>query len=142
MTECQNFEGYTRNGYGPVTVGRKQVYAQRRMSITELVTVSYNQAKEKGFHSEDAAISFGDRIALCHSELSEALEAYRATGDVSEAYLDLDTGKPEGVPSELADVVIRVADMCGVYGIDLHQAIVEKLAYNRTRPMRHGKKAL
>ncbi len=109
------------------------------MNIDDLVGIAYNQAKEKGFHDEDAAISFGDRIALVHSELSEALEAYRATGEVSDGYLDLDTGKPEGVPSELADVVIRVADMCGAYGIDLSGAIVEKLAYNRARPYRHGK---
>ncbi len=112
------------------------------MNIDGLVAIAYNQAKEKGFHSEDAAITFGDRIALVHSELSEALEAYRTDGDPTCHYLDLDTGKPEGVPSELADVVIRVADMCGAYGIDLSAAIVEKLAYNRTRPHRHGKKCL
>ncbi len=112
------------------------------MNIDELVGVAYRQAKDSGFHDKDAAISFGDRIALVHSELSEALESYRADGLITEGYLDLDTGKPEGVPSELADVVIRVADMCGVYGIDLHEAIVTKLAYNKTRPYRHGKMKL
>lgn len=50
--------------------------------------------------------------------------------------------KPEGVPSELADVVIRIADMCGLYGIDLEAAIIEKMAYNKSRPYRHGGKAL
>lgn len=48
--------------------------------------------------------------------------------------------KPEGVPSELADIVIRVADICGYYGIDLDAAITQKMAYNRTRPYRHGGK--
>lgn len=110
------------------------------MKISELVTKAYDLAKSKGFHDEDAGITFGDRIALCHSELSEALEAYREYGDLCN-HNDIGM-KPEGVPSELADVVIRIADMCGVYGINLESAIGEKLAYNETRPHRHGKKKL
>ena len=51
-------------------------------------------------------------------------------------------GKPEGVASELADTVIRIADMCGALGIDLEAAIVAKVAYNAGRPYRHGGKRL
>lgn len=50
--------------------------------------------------------------------------------------------KPEGIPSELADVVIRVAHFCGSNGIDLAEAVREKTAFNRTRSWRHGNKAL
>jgi hypothetical protein len=50
--------------------------------------------------------------------------------------------KPEGIPSELADIVIRVMDICGYYGIDLEAAITEKMEYNRNRPIRHGGKKL
>ena len=107
-------------------------------TIRELVQVAYQDATKKGWHQQ--MHSFGDLIALAHSELSEALEAYRLTGD----YLPLvgPGGKPEGVPSELADVVIRIADMCGYLGIDLSEAVVNKLAWNRTRPHRHGGKHL
>ncbi|WFR64178.1 hypothetical protein P9222_08390 [Paenibacillus amylolyticus] len=52
------------------------------------------------------------------------------------------TWKPCGIPSELADIVIRVLDVCGHYGIDLEKAIQEKMAYNATRPQRHGGKVL
>ncbi len=69
----------------------------------------------------------GTLIALIHSELSEALEAHRE-GDV------------ENFAEEMADVVIRVADLCGGYGIDLEAAIVAKMERNRQRPRLHGKR--
>lgn len=50
--------------------------------------------------------------------------------------------KPEGVPTELADVVIRVFDLAGWLGIDLASAIREKMRFNKTRPYRHGGKAI
>ena len=43
------------------------------------------------------------------------------------------------IVSELADVIIRVGDLAGVYGIDLETAVVRKMNYNRTRPHKHGK---
>lgn len=48
--------------------------------------------------------------------------------------------KPEGVPSETADIVIRAFDYAYRSGFDLAGIIVEKLAYNTTRPFKHGKK--
>jgi NTP pyrophosphatase (non-canonical NTP hydrolase) len=48
--------------------------------------------------------------------------------------------KPEGIPSELADVIIRVLDMCGALGIDIAAALADKMAFNETRPYRHGGK--
>ena len=48
--------------------------------------------------------------------------------------------KPEGVAVELADAVIRIADLCGHLGIDLEAAIALKMDYNETRPFKHGKR--
>ena len=39
----------------------------------------------------------------------------------------------------MADVVIRVADICGAYGIDLDTAVRQKMAVNAGRPRLHGK---
>jgi len=48
--------------------------------------------------------------------------------------------KPEGVRSELADVVIRAMDYADKRGYDLYVDIVDKLGYNKTRGYRHGGK--
>jgi NTP pyrophosphatase (non-canonical NTP hydrolase) len=67
--------------------------------------------------------TFGDYLALLHSEVSEALEAYRdhrladATTTTVHATPPHGRPKPQGVGSELADVLIRLLDMCDVFGI-------------------------
>lgn len=131
--------------------GKKQAQVK---SINELVQEAHQNAVNKGWWEEDR--SFGELIALMHSELSEALEDYRngytpdqmyyefkSGGKVHKRYMN-ETGdmKPCGIPSELADVVIRVFDACGRHGIDLERAITEKMAYNATRPHKHGGKVI
>jgi hypothetical protein len=45
--------------------------------IQQLVEEAHNTAQEKGWYEEP--VPFGVAVALMHSELSEALEAYRKT---------------------------------------------------------------
>ena len=103
--------------------------------INELVKEAHKTAVEHGWWEKEP--DFGTLIALCHSELSEALEEYRRGLDPKEFY-----SPAGGIPFELADVVIRVFDMCGHYGIDLESAIRDKMEYNKKRPYKHGGKVI
>lgn len=131
------------------------VVLKRGHSINELVKAAHENAVSKGWWDEDR--SFGEIIALIHSEASEALEDHRNGKKPTEVWYEEksafgmiinrlemadETWKPCGIPSELADIVIRVFDACGRYGIDLEEAIAEKMAFNATRPQRHGGKVL
>jgi NTP pyrophosphatase (non-canonical NTP hydrolase) len=75
------------------------------------------------------------KIALIHSELSEALEAVRAG-------IENDDKIPEysGYEAEMADTFIRVADLAGFSRINLGGAFQAKLAKNKTREYKHGKR--
>ncbi|WP_127506156.1 hypothetical protein [Paenibacillus humicus] len=107
--------------------------------INDLVNAAHANAVAKGWWAEER--SFGEVIALIHSEASEALEDFRVGKQPTEVWYE-NGDKPCGIPSEMADIVIRVFDAAGRYGIDLETAIAEKMAYNATRPVRHGGKVL
>lgn len=111
------------------------------MHLSQLQDRAYQTAVEKGWH--DTEVSCAERLALIHSEVSEALESYRKTG--METWYDAESepfGKPEGVFPELADVVIRILDYAGAEGVDLESVILEKMDYNDLRGYRHGGKLL
>jgi NTP pyrophosphatase (non-canonical NTP hydrolase) len=78
--------------------------------------------------------NFGELLMLVVSELGESIEAHRKN------LMDDHLPKYEGRWVEVADAVIRLLDLAGAHGIELGTIIEEKLAYNRNRSHRHGKK--
>ena len=94
-------------------------------------------AEKHGFH--DATGSPLEYLAMIHSEVSEIVDELRKGRSPDETYYGPDR-KPEGVPTELADVVLRCFDFAYVYGIDLEGAILEKHSFNADRPYLHGRK--
>jgi len=117
-----------------------------RVVLAYLSTTAYETAKSKGWHDPGMEKTVGDDIALMHSELSEALEDFRAGKGVRALTFGQENKhglpKPEGVPSELADVIIRIGDFSKVHEIDLGQAVNAKMQYNAGREWRHGGKTL
>lgn len=103
--------------------------------LNEAARLFYENAKAHGFY--DVEPTFLERMALVHSEVSEAVEEFRK-GELAHAVYYVN-GKPEGVPTELADAMIRILDYCGRNRIDIESAIEEKHAYNVGRPYKHGK---
>lgn len=105
--------------------------------FNELAKEIYQNAIEHGWWDEPRR--FGEIVALCHSELSEALEEYRARRPM--VYAD-DQGKPEGIAVEMADCIIRILDWAGHAGVDMDAIVRLKMDYNKTRSYRHGNKRL
>lgn len=110
------------------------------VTIESLVSESHRIARSKGWW-ENPDKNVGELLALVHSEISEALEVYRDYGieGLTKTWLESD-GKPEGFTIELADAVIRIADICGGFNLNLEEAIETKMSFNESRPYRHGAK--
>jgi len=109
------------------------------MNIKELQKAVHENAVKHGWLENPHTI--GELLMLVTTEVAEAFEEIRKGKEANEIYY-ADNGKMEGVPSELADIVIRVMDLCEHYGIDLEKAILEKHEFNKTRPYKHGGKKL
>lgn len=108
-------------------------------NLNELAVRAHLTARDLGWWDKPPEV--GTVLALIHSEVSEALEEARKPGRALIDYeVEEATGKITGFPSELADIIIRVLDLCGFLNLNIDQLILDKMKYNETREYRHGGK--
>lgn len=120
------------------------------MTIKEWQDEVHQTAVDHGWHDDPR--SFGEIVALCHSELSEALEEYRsgrylvyfvdANGNPNPNIEEWNGEKLEGIAVEMADCIIRIFDWAGANDVDLEKIIELKNKFNKTRPYKHGNKVI
>jgi NTP pyrophosphatase (non-canonical NTP hydrolase) len=95
-------------------------------TIREWQKEVHDNSVKHGFWEGKGWSDVPEKLCLIHSEVSEALEAFRKGDNVNFA-------------EELADTAIRVFDLAEHFGIDLDSEIGEKHAVNLKRPYKHNK---
>lgn len=80
-----------------------------------------------GTDPRDNPYCFSNKLALIHSEISEAMEGDRKS--IKDDHLP----HRDMREVELADALIRIFDLAGAYEMDIGGAMAEKLAYNAKR---------
>lgn len=108
----------------------------KTVTINDIAKDIHENAVKHGWWDEER--SFGDIIALCHSELSEAIEAYRK----GEKMVWDNNGKPDGMAVEMIDCVIRIFDFLAKENVDIEKILWAKHNYNKNRLYRHGNKLM
>jgi len=123
-------------------MGTNETESDKGLTLNAMRDQAYATAVEKGWWEEgQQETRIPVLLCLIHSEVSEALEAWRELppGNLDHIVYGAHP-KPEGFAIELADIIIRIGDLCGAYNIDLESAVKTKMAFNRTRSHRHGGK--
>lgn len=103
-------------------------------------------ARDHGFWDKDEGLTHGTedvvfeyvvamKLMLIVTEAAEALEGIRKGGGMDEHCPDFTS-----LEVEMADIIIRVADLSGQLSLRLGEAVVAKMAFNKDRPHMHNKR--
>lgn len=100
------------------------------LSLNEICQICHKASLDAGWWPKEVIenpMVVPQKIALIHSEISEALEGDR------KGLMDDKIPYRRAIEVELADAVIRIADLAGFLKLDLEGAVSDKMVYNRKR---------
>ena len=148
------------DGLPSAQVEQNPMLAVVPVALNNLAKAIHHNNIEKGFYENPKNI--GEMICLIHSEVSEALEADRKgkycnihpimLGGIADANYGYTFHNDKVAKEhyelyikgtfeeEMADIFIRVLDMCAYKGIDIVAHVSAKIRYNKSREKYHGKK--
>lgn len=138
------------------------------MSINKYVNDCYSYSRRNGFWdkenvNKDILSLVGEFLSIANrvekARKPETLEKYKHHGidDFQNDFIDMklmllitevaealsmrgfDSRSKEKFAEELADIAIRLFDLAGYCNTNLKKAIDDKMAFNETRPYKHGK---
>ena len=96
--------------------------------INLFVYECFEASRSRGWwDDQNSPFAIATKLCLIHSEISEAMEGYRTNS------MDPHLVHRPSIEVELADAMIRIADLAGFLELDLGGAIEQKMAYNATR---------
>lgn len=105
-------------------------------SIEQFANMIHSNAVNKGFWDDTSEMANHNKLLMMHAEISEVVEALRDPSHPRSTKIPDQTAEAE----EMADLIIRALDYCARRNINIGEVMLEKHAYNATRPHMHGKK--
>jgi hypothetical protein len=146
----QAHETASRKGFGMDEITAHAILAKLMLVVTEVaeaaedvragnMTLDYEYKMKPGVFYPTVRNGHLGMEVVDETEPGVSQQMYPLTPELG-ARLNFEV-KPIGLPSELADIIIRVLDLAAILGIDMDAAVIEKMEYNANREHRHGGKA-
>lgn len=106
-------------------------------SLDHLATAIDKVNEEHGWNEDNRDEATWEMLTI--SEIVEAMEHRRDGHPADEWWWDDEDGKPDGVPMEHADALIRELHWFQQHDLSAAKLVCVKMAYNEGRPHKHGR---
>jgi len=108
---------------------------QKNETITHWIEKISSNSSKKGWYKDDK--DFVEFLMSLNSELTGAFELFKKSHSAKEVEICA-AGYPVGVPAHLAEIVVKIFDICGYYKIDLETIIIMNNEFKKTLPYRRN----